>query len=50
MNDLLDPERLRASASASRPWLWVVLALVLFVAANVVALGICLTHPPVVLR
>jgi hypothetical protein len=37
-------------AAGGRPWLWVVLALALFVAANAVALGICLAHPPVLMR
>lgn len=38
------------STTGGRPWLWVVWALVVFVVANVVALMICLAHPPVLLR
>lgn len=46
---LAPAHRSSPAASAGRPWLWVVVALALFVAASVVALAICITHPQVLL-
>jgi len=40
----------RGCPPLGRPWLWVVFALGLFVAGNIVAIAICVTHPQVMLR